>query len=152
MIEKRFFTLLSMILICCPLLVAAQDSISMIINDTTSLESEIIITQPEFRGGFEAMYEYIMTNFEYPEEARKRSISGKLEVEFTIEKSGDVTFVGILKGIDPLVDTELLRVLKNMPRWEPATRNSNPVRYKISMPINLKVSRSRNMAKSDYQL
>lgn len=144
--------LLSITLICCSLTVSAQDSVNVLIKDTTAVSAQIVITQPEFRGGFDAMYEYIMNNFEYPEEARKRSISGKLEVEFTVEKSGDITFVGILKGIDNAVDSELLRVLKNMPRWIPATRNGDPVRYKVSMPINLKVSRSRNAAKSEYQL
>lgn len=100
-----------------------------------------VITQPEFKGGIEKMYEYISTNFQYPEEAQRRSIKGKMEVEFTVEKSGDITYVGILKGLDESVDAEVLKLLKAMPRWIPATKNGVPVRYKVSMPINIRASR-----------
>ncbi len=100
-----------------------------------------VITQPEFKGGIEKMYEYISTNFQYPEEAQRRSVKGKMEVEFTIEKSGDVTYVGILKGLDESIDAEVLKLLKAMPRWIPATKNGVPVRYKVSMPITIRASR-----------
>lgn len=100
-----------------------------------------IITQPEFKGGIEKMYEYVSRNFIYPEEASKRSVRGKMEVEFTVEKSGDITYVGILKGLDESIDDEILRLLKAMPRWTPATKNGVPVRYKVSMPINIRASR-----------
>lgn len=104
---------------------------------------EIIITQPEFRGGMAAMRKYIDDNFVYPDDAAKRTVSGKMEVEFTIEKSGDVSYVNILKGLDYSIDEEVLRLLKAMPRWIPATKNGTPVRYKISMPLNIRVSRNR---------
>lgn len=104
-------------------------------------KTEDVITQPEFKGGIEKMYEYISTNFVYPEEAQKRSVNGKMEVEFTVEKSGDITYVGILKGLDYSIDEEVLRLLKAMPRWTPATKNGVPVRYKVSMPITIRASR-----------
>lgn len=109
-----------------------------------------VITQPEFKGGIEKMYEYITTNFVYPEEAQKRSVNGKMEVEFTVEKSGDITYVGILKGLDYSIDEEVLRLLKAMPRWTPATKNGVPVRYKVSMPITIRASRKGQ--KSSQQL
>lgn len=113
-------------------------------------KTEDVITQPEFKGGIEKMYEYISTNFQYPEEAQKRSVNGKMEVEFTVEKSGDITYVGILKGLDYSIDEEVLRLLKAMPRWTPATKNGVPVRYKVSMPITIRASRKGN--KSSEQL
>ena len=126
-----------------------SDSVKSDSVQSVEKSAEIIITQPEYKGG---IYEYVSDNFQYPTEAAKRWISGKLEVEFTVEKSGDVTYVGILKGIDDMVDAEVLRLLKAMPRWTPATRNGVPVRYKVSMPINIKVSRSRNGVKSEMAL
>ena len=104
---------------------------------------EIIITQPEFRGGMAAMRKYIDDNFVYPDDAAKRTVSGKMEVEFTIEKSGDVSYVNILKGLDYSIDEEVLRLLKAMPRLTPATKNGTQVRYKVSMPLNIRVSRNR---------
>lgn len=147
-ILKNIFVLCLLILSASTLYAQSDsDSVKMVINP-----EEVIITQPEFKGGINAMYKYVTDNFEYPEEASKRWISGKVEVEFTIEKSGDVTYVGILKGIDEMVDAEVLRLLKGMPRWTPATRNGVPVRYKVSMPINIKVSRAKNGAKSEMAL
>lgn len=111
-------------------------------------ESGDIIYQPEFKGGIEKMYEYISHNFIYPDEAEKRSVSGKIEVEFTVEKSGDITGVGVLKGLDYSIDEEVVNLIKGMPRWYPATKNGIPVRYKVSMPINIKASRTRSQRSS----
>lgn len=118
------------------------------LNDSSAKTGEDVITQPEFKGGVEKMYEYIEHNFEYPDDAQKRSIDGKMEVEFTVEKSGDITYVGIIKGLDYSVDEEVLRLLKAMPRWTPATRNGVPVRYKVSMPITIRASKTRGQKSS----
>lgn len=125
-------------------------------TNTDSKKTEDVITQPEFKGGIEKMYQYISDNFQYPDEAQKRSVNGKMEVEFTVEKSGDITYVGILKGLDYSIDEEVLRLLKAMPRWTPATKNGVPVRYKVSMPITIRASRkgqksSQELMKYDEQ-
>jgi TonB family C-terminal domain len=111
-------------------------------------KTEDVITQPEFKGGLEKLYQYINDNFEYPENAAKRSVNGKMDVEFTVEKSGDITYVSILKGLDYSIDDEVLRLLKAMPRWTPATKNGVPVRYKVSMPITIRASRTKNQRSS----
>lgn len=133
-----------------------QDSVSNNTDKPAQTEiKEDVITQPEFKGGIEKMYEYIKTNFVYPDEASRRSVNGKMEVEFTVEKSGDITYVGVLKGLDYSIDDEVIRLLKAMPRWTPATKNGVPVRYKVSMPITIRASRSGNrkssMALQDYR-
>ena len=117
-------------------------------DTTATAQTEDVITQPEFKGGIEKMYKYISDNFEYPDEAKKRSVNGKMEVEFTVEKSGDITYVGILKGLDYSIDDEVLRLLKAMPRWTPATKNGVPVRYRVSMPITIRASRNKNQKSS----
>lgn len=126
------------------LMSAQSDSSSTSTANAFTTPEGDVITQPEFKGGIEKMYEYISNNFEYPEDAAKRSVNGKMEVEFTVEKSGDITYVGILKGLDYSIDEEVLRLLKAMPRWTPATKNGNPVRYKVSMPITIRASRTKN--------
>lgn len=118
-------------------------------NGATTAKTADVITQPEFKGGIEKMYEYISINFVYPEEAQKRSVNGKMEVEFTVEKSGDITYVGILKGLDYSIDEEVLRLLKAMPRWTPATKNGVPVRYKVSMPITIRASRKKERSSQE---
>lgn len=118
-------------------------------QDTTKAD---VIVQPSFRGGISALYQYISDNFAYPEQAAKRSVNGTMEVEFTVERSGDITNVGILQGLDFSVDDEILRLLKAMPRWIPATKNGVPVRYKLSMPLNIRVSKNKksSLALSDF--
>ena len=151
-IMKRFVLMASFVLLTNVLFAqSASDS-----NNSSAKKTEDVITQPEFKGGIEKMYEYISNNFVYPEEAQKRSVNGKMEVEFTVEKSGDITYVGILKGLDYSIDEEVLRLLKAMPRWTPATKNGVPVRYKVSMPITIRASRkgqrsSQQLMKYDEQ-
>ena len=127
---------------------SAADSVSGNPNSYTTKTGDII-TQPEFKGGVEKMYEYISRNFIYPEEAKKRSVIGKMEVEFTVEKSGAITYVSVLKGLDESIDGEIVKLLEAMPRWTPATKNGVPVRYKVSMPINLRASRKGQKSNQD---
>lgn len=119
---------------------------------TSNNSKEVVITQPEFKGGIKEMYQYIADNFQYPEEAARRSVNGKMEVEFTVEKSGDVTYCGIVKGLDYSIDGEILRLLEAMPRWIPATRNGEPVRYKVLMPLTIRAKKTQKSSMSliDY--
>ncbi len=126
----------------------AQSGNDSVPNSYTTKTGDII-TQPEFKGGIEKMYEYISRNFIYPEEAKKRSVKGKMEVEFTVEKSGTITYVSVLKGLDESIDGEIVKLLEAMPRWTPATKNGVPVRYKVSMPINLRASRKGQKSNDD---
>lgn len=140
---KRIAVILALFLTMVPVVSNAQ---------TQEEIKKDVITQPEYKGGMEEMHKFIMENFVYPSDAQKRSVSGTIEVEFTVEKSGDLAFVGILKGLEESVDEELIRVFKAMPRWTPATLNGNPVKYKVAMPITLKLSRAKNTGKSSMAL
>lgn len=146
----KFFgkiTVLVLATLVCNLSFAQEKENKSAAQDT----SKVVITQPEYRGGIAALYQYISDNFAYPEQAAKRSVNGTMEVEFTVERSGDVTNVGILQGLDFSVDDEILRLLKAMPRWIPATKNGVPVRYKLSMPLTIRVSKNKksSMALTD---
>lgn len=140
---KRFTALFALLFVFAMMSAQSDES-----GSKTATQKEDVITQPEFKGGIEKMYQYISDNFEYPENAAKRSVNGKMEVEFTVERSGDITYVGILKGLDYSIDEEVLRLLKGMPRWIPATKNGVPVRYKVSMPITIRASRTKNQKSS----
>ena len=115
---------------------SGTDSISSI-SDT----AKAVIIQPEFKGGSQNLKKYIADNLVYPADAKRRSVDGLVEVEFTVEKSGDITYVGVVKGLDDSVDKEIVRLFQTMPRWTPATKNGKPVRYKLRMPLNIRASR-----------
>ena len=112
------------------------DSISTV-SDTT----KVIITQPEFKGGAQNLSKYIAENFVYPADAKRRSVDGKVEIEFTVEKTGDLSYIGVVKGLDYSVDEAIVELFKAMPRWNPGTKNGIPVRYKLRMPLNIRASR-----------
>ena len=119
--------------------VIAQSETDSVSN--TSDTTKVVVIQPEFKGGSKNLSKYITENFVYPADAKRRSVDGKVEIEFTVEKSGDLTYIGIVKGIDDSVDKAIVNLFKTMPRWTPATKNGKPVRYKIRMPFNIRASR-----------
>ena len=87
--------------------------------------------KPTFPGG--NLLKWLAENTKFPEEALERGISGKVYVQFTISKTGSVTDVKVMRGVSPSLDNEALRVVKMMPKWEPAQQSGKtvPVRYMI---------------------
>lgn len=83
----------------------------------------------------EQLLRFVQANFEYTEEARQLRISGRIFVEFVIEKDGRVAGVQVLRGLDPLVDKEAVRILRQLPRMEPARQRGKPVRMRFVLPI-----------------
>ena len=117
----------------------AQSTTDTISNVSDTIN--VVIKQPEFKGGSQSLSKYITENFVYPADAKRRSVDGKVELEFTVEKSGDLTYIGVVKGVDPSVDEEIIQLFKTMPRWVPGTKNGKPIRYKLRMPLNIRASR-----------
>lgn len=134
---KRMTILLALLSICGVIVAQSSgDSVSQK-TDTTG----VVIIQPQFKGGAESFNKYIQDNFVYPEDAKRRSVEGKIVIEFSVEKSGAITYPGVIKGLDDMVDDEIVRLFKSMPRWTPATKNGVPIRFKMLMTMNIKASR-----------
>ncbi len=89
----------------------------------------------EYPGGLEAMSSYIAKSVVYPEKAKTDGVQGKVYVQFVVEPDGSVGDVTVLRGVGGECDEEALRVVKSMPKWQPATFKGNPVRSKYVMPI-----------------
>ena len=70
---------------------------------------------PFFRGDFN---EFIFSNFHYPPSLQENCIQGRLVVKFCINPKGKCDHFSIVRSVDPLIDKEVLRVLKLMPRWK----------------------------------
>lgn len=91
---------------------------------------------PEFPGGESALFRYLATAVKYPEIARINNVQGKVYVNFVINKFGEITSVNIIRGVDPSLDREALRVVSSMPAWEPGKQNNKPVSVSFTVPIN----------------
>jgi protein TonB len=81
---------------------------------------------PKFKGGGdEEVVKYVQNRVIYPADAKARKVQGTVFVEFIITPTGEVTNVHIVTGknLDPSCDAEAMRVIKNMPKWEPGKNN-----------------------------
>lgn len=96
----------------------------------------IVEDMPEFPGGIQALYKYLGENVKYPQAAKANGISGKVFVNFTVEKDGSITDVKIIRGVHELLDKEAIRVVKAFPKWKPGKQRGKAVRVSYNIPIS----------------
>jgi protein TonB len=132
------------------LLLFSQMAFTQVTEST--IDTAIVTTpekDPEYNGGFEALIQYITTNLEgVSNPKKKRSVpkedlfeGGRVIVRFIIEKDGTVSNVVLeerLRKCEPC-NREAIRVVKNMPKWKPGSKNGKAVRTYIRLPINFVV-------------
>lgn len=94
---------------------------------------------PQFPGGEMEMYKWLSMYIKYPEEAAKKDIQGRVMVQFVVEKDGSIGPVKVVRGVDPLLDAEAVRVVKTLPKFTPGTMNGEPVRVWYAMPLMFKL-------------
>ena len=93
-------------------------------------------SDPQFPGGQEALMEYIMNAITYPKELIKDGAEGKVFVKFVVTKEGKVTNVHAVRGSGHKeMDAEAIRVIKNMPDWEPGKKDGKAVDSEMTIPI-----------------
>lgn len=135
MINRRLMALIGVLLIlCCDL--AAQ-------------KTKDRIVEPSFIGGRKELLKYMEKNMVYPVEMQRLGKSGEVVVEFCVERSGVISGVSVVKSLSKDFDDEAIRLTRNMPRWNPGTKNGVPVRYKMTMPINFKLKRKHGTIDKD---
>ncbi|WP_372751825.1 energy transducer TonB [Labilibaculum sp.] len=82
------------------------------------------------------LYRYINSSIRYPVIAQENNITGRVFVSFVVDKDGSVTKVQLLRGIDASLDQEAMRVIKNLPKFEPGRQRGKPVRVSYTSVIN----------------
>jgi protein TonB len=97
----------------------------------------ILQQNPQFIGGQEAMFEFFHKHIKMPAKVRKKKVKGRVYVRFLVTKTGKITDITLLKGIEncPQCDREALRLVKLMPDWKPAEQEGKPVDTHFSLPI-----------------
>lgn len=90
---------------------------------------------PQFPGGQQGILEYLTGHIRYPVQAIQYNIFGTVEIIFYITKEGLVDNVKVAKSVNSILDNEAVRVIKNMPKWKPGTRNGKPVTVMYKVPI-----------------
>lgn len=140
------------------IIVQAPETIDNIVNDPESalqetarvskiVSDEMIYTaveQPaEFPGGLSALTKWFGENLNYPEDARKNNISGKVVVEFVVNSDGSVSRPEIVKGVHPSLDREAMRIVSIMPDWIPARNNGERVATYYILPVMFNVQNAQ---------
>lgn len=100
----------------------------------------IVEDQPEFPGGMAAFYKYVGDNMEYPSQARRMGIEGRVYVQFVVDKDGTITEVKAVKGIGAGCDEEAEKVLRQAPKFKPGKQRGRPVKVRMVLPIIFKLS------------
>lgn len=108
------------------------------LEDTTA--HKFVEKIPEFPGGMEKLFQYLSKNVQYPENCRKKGISGVVLVEFIVEKDGSISNIKVIVSAHPELDAEAIRVISSFPKWTPGTQQGKPVRVFFQLPIRFTVS------------
>ena len=107
-------------------------------RDTAKQEEPIfedVDILPIFPGGDVARQKFLGYNTVYPSVAREMGIEGKVIIGFVVEIDGSLSNFEVIESVHPALDAEVLRVVKLMPNWIPATRDGKPVRCRYNMPL-----------------
>jgi TonB family protein len=114
------------------------------LNQKNDTKEEVTFEEPEFTAvemsaefpnGINAMNNFIKSNVRYPEGAKRIGLSGRVYIQFTVNKNGSLSDFTFIKGISKELDEEALRVIKLMPDWKPAQQNGKPVNSRFVLPI-----------------
>ena len=100
----------------------------------------VVEEMPMFPGGDAALLKYIGENTKYPELAKENNIQGRVIIRFCVTLKGSVSQISVLKGVDPELDKEAIRVVKSLPTFRPGSQGGKPVPvwYMVPISFNLK--------------
>jgi periplasmic protein TonB len=107
-------------------------------KEKESYKYNTIEKKPEFPGGMEAFFKYIGNNYKTP---KVSNLSGKIYLNFVIEKDGSIVEVKVLRDLGYGTGEEAVRVLSESPKWSPGMQNGQPVRVMFNLPISIQSSR-----------
>ena len=99
----------------------------------------VVEQMPMFPGGDGALMGYLSQNIHYPTIAAENGVQGRVVVGFVVERDGSITDVNILRGVDPSLDKEAMRVVRSMPKWTPGKQNGSAVRVKYQVPVSFRL-------------
>lgn len=96
----------------------------------------VVEQQASFPGGPTKLYEYLAKNIKYPQQARETGTQGRVYLTFVVERDGSITDIKILRDIGSGCGEEAIRVVKSMPKWQPAKQRGKVVRQQFNLPVN----------------
>lgn len=99
------------------------------------------VAKPKFPGGEKELMAFLEKYIRYPDEAQKQKWEGKTLIAFSVNEDGSLSNIRVIKSSWTVLDSEALRVIKLMPKWEPAYENGVPKKEMVVLPIQFDLSR-----------
>lgn len=99
----------------------------------------VVEEMPKFPGGDAELLKFIAKSIKYPVIAQENGIQGRVICSFVVNRDGSVVDAEVLRGVDPSLDKEALRVIATMPKWTPGKQRGKPVRVKYTVPITFRL-------------
>lgn len=94
---------------------------------------------PKFPGGEEALMRFIAQNIKYPTIAQENKEQGKVILRMIVGKDGKISNIKIQQSVSPYLDAEAIRVISEMPEWEPGENKGKPVNVEFTLPITFRL-------------
>ena len=97
---------------------------------------QLVEEKPSFQGGDANQFsKWVSQNLAYPEIARENGVQGRVTLQFTIDKDGSIKNVKVLRGVNPALDKEAVRVISSSPKWTPGKQRGRAVPVTYTFPV-----------------
>jgi protein TonB len=96
---------------------------------------QVVEEMPEFPGGQAECMKWLGKNMKYPQISQENGVQGRVIVQFVVNQDGSIVDAQVVRGVDPYLDKEALRVIGNMPKWKPGKQRGKAVRVKFTLPV-----------------
>ncbi len=99
---------------------------------------------PQFPGGDAALIKYLDSHIQYPPEAAKNNIQGRVILQFVVDKTGEIGEVKVVRSVDKDLDKEAVRLIKTLPKFIPGRQNGQAVAVWYTLPVTFKLPQKGN--------
>lgn len=101
---------------------------------------DVVEQMPSFPGGNSGLMTYLKQNIRYPAVAQENCVQGRVVVSFVVGKDGHISDVTVVRSVEPSLDKEAVRVVRNMPRWTPGKQGGEAVRVRYNVPVSFRLN------------
>jgi len=119
--------------------VEIMDYVEEVVEEDVEEEAipfQLVEEKPSFNGGDANEFsKWVNGKLVYPEIAKENGVQGRVTLQFTVEKDGSVTNVKVLRGVDPSLDKEAVRVVQSSPKWKPGKQRDRAVKVTYTFPV-----------------
>ena len=122
--------------------VGGVDEMDEVIEDSITHDEELMgafikEAYPVFPGGQMALMEFVRNHIEYTDEVKSAiEEKSRVIVSFTVEIDGSISNIKVVRSVNEVLDNEAIRIIQQMPKWEPAEREGVKVACWFTMPVS----------------